>query len=149
VLKETRTFALTDHEKQAPFKQRLRFFLFQLIQTRVAGWHIFKSKIPIWVNFGGYCNGRFWYTLWPFGLLYGHLVYFVSFCYILGSFGICSRFCICCTKKNLATLIQTKNVRTKKMAECLSSRNFKWKTTSTCSCSSTCCSCFRKNKGSI
>jgi hypothetical protein len=43
--------------------------------VRVARWYIFKPKIPIWVNFGGSCNGRCWYILWPFGLSYGHLVY--------------------------------------------------------------------------
>jgi hypothetical protein len=32
-------------------------------------WYIFKPKIPIWVNFGGSCDGRCWYILWP-------LVYF-------------------------------------------------------------------------
>jgi hypothetical protein len=26
--------------------------------TMVARWNIFKPKIPIWVNFGGSCNGR-------------------------------------------------------------------------------------------
>jgi hypothetical protein len=32
------------------------------------GIYIFKPKIPIWVRFGGSCNGRFWYNLCPFGL---------------------------------------------------------------------------------
>jgi hypothetical protein len=36
----------------------------------------FQTKIPILVNFGGSCNGKCWYILWPFGLFYGHLVYF-------------------------------------------------------------------------
>jgi hypothetical protein len=30
-----------------------------------------------WVNFGGSCNGRRWYILWPLGLLDGHLVYII------------------------------------------------------------------------
>jgi hypothetical protein len=43
-----------------------------------------------------------WFILWPFGMhiflwtfgtFYGYLVYFLTFCYI------------CCTKKNLATLL--------------------------------------------
>jgi hypothetical protein len=30
----------------------------------VAIWYIFSTKyVPIWVNFGGSCNGRFWYIL--------------------------------------------------------------------------------------
>jgi hypothetical protein len=36
--------------------------------TRVARWYIFKQKIPIWVNFGGPLNGKFWYILCPFGI---------------------------------------------------------------------------------
>jgi hypothetical protein len=40
------------------------------------GIYIFKPKMPIWVNFGGSCNGRCWYILWPFGLFYGHFALF-------------------------------------------------------------------------
>jgi hypothetical protein len=43
---------------------------------RVARWHIFKPKFPIWVNFGGPWNGKGWYVIRPFGIYYGHLVYF-------------------------------------------------------------------------
>jgi hypothetical protein len=39
----------------------------------------FKPKFPVWVNFGGCCNGRCWYIftairyiLWPFGMFVGH-----------------------------------------------------------------------------
>jgi hypothetical protein len=44
----------------------------------VARWFILKPKIPIWVNFGGFCNGRCWYILLPFGLFYGRLVNFMA-----------------------------------------------------------------------
>jgi hypothetical protein len=37
---------------------------------------VFEPKIPIWVNFGGSCDGRCWYILWPFGLFDGHLAIF-------------------------------------------------------------------------
>jgi hypothetical protein len=44
------------------------------------GTYIFKPEIPIWVNFGGSCNGRCWsilrlflYILWQFGIFYGNL----------------------------------------------------------------------------
>jgi hypothetical protein len=68
-------------------------------ETKVARWHIFKTEIPIGVNFGGSCNGRCWYILgpfWsdvymylqPFVIFCGHLLYFVAICYILWSFGI-------------------------------------------------------------
>jgi Na+/H+-dicarboxylate symporter len=40
----------------------------------------------------------------PFGLYYGHLVYFVAFWHILWLFVIFSPLLVCCTKKNLATL---------------------------------------------
>jgi hypothetical protein len=55
--------------------------------------YIFKTKIQIWVNLGGFCDGRSWYILWPFGIFYGHLVYF-------------TRFGILC-QENLATLVHT------------------------------------------
>jgi hypothetical protein len=41
----------------------------------------FKPKIPIWVNFGGSCNGRSGYVIWP-------LVYFTVIWYILWPFDI-------------------------------------------------------------
>jgi hypothetical protein len=28
--------------------------------TSVAGWYIFKPKLPIWVNFGVFCKERCW-----------------------------------------------------------------------------------------
>jgi hypothetical protein len=59
------------------------------------GTYIFKPKSPIWVNFGGSCNGSCWFILWPFGIgilpplgmdvfghfgaFGGHLVYFSHF----------------------------------------------------------------------
>jgi hypothetical protein len=70
----------------------------------VARWHIFKPKLPLWVNFkclamkyAGKVKGHFvyfppiWYILWPFGTFCGH-------------FGNFSRFGIF-TKKHLATLL--------------------------------------------
>jgi hypothetical protein len=58
------------------------------METRVARWHIFKPKFPVWVNFEGFCNGRFWSILWPFYLFYGHLVYFIVIWYIFPRFGM-------------------------------------------------------------
>jgi hypothetical protein len=53
------------------------------VLVRVARWHIFKPKIPIWVNFGGSPNRRCWYVLRPFGLYFnGSLVYLL----MLGKF---------------------------------------------------------------
>jgi hypothetical protein len=60
----------------------------------------FKTKNPIWVNFGGTCNGRCWYILRPFGLFYGHLVYFMVIWCIFPVL-------VHGTKKNLATLVST------------------------------------------
>jgi hypothetical protein len=58
------------------------------------------------VDFRGCCSesGRGWYILWPFGLFYGHLIYFVDFIVIWYIFP----FLVCCTKKNLATLIEAR-----------------------------------------
>jgi hypothetical protein len=62
----------------------------ETVEPRVARWHIFKPKISFWVNFGGPCNGRCWYILWPFGIFYvllfgifgGHMEYFMVIWYI-------------------------------------------------------------------
>jgi hypothetical protein len=40
---------------------------------RVARWFVFKPKIPVWVNFGGPLNGKCWHSLWPFGIVCGHM----------------------------------------------------------------------------
>jgi hypothetical protein len=64
---------------------------------RAARWHIFQTKIPIWVNFGGTSKDRCGYILWSLGLFlrtfgtfcghlvkfYGHLPYFTLFWYIV------------------------------------------------------------------
>jgi hypothetical protein len=55
--------------------------------TGVARCYIFKPNIPIWVNFGGSCNGSH-FLLLTFGELYGQFVYFMVVLYILLSFGI-------------------------------------------------------------
>jgi hypothetical protein len=53
---------------------------------------IFSNKKPIWVNFGGSGKGRCQYILQSFGLLCGHLVYFMGFWFICWLFGIFFRF---------------------------------------------------------
>jgi hypothetical protein len=63
--------------------------------------------IQIWVNFGGSCNKRCLYIIWPFGLFYGHVVNFIDIWYICPRFCIFSSVLLCCTKKILATLIWT------------------------------------------
>jgi hypothetical protein len=66
------------------------------LSCRVARWYIFRPKIPIWENFRESSNGRYWYSLCPFGFLlpfvifYCHLVYFEAFWCILLPFGIIS-----------------------------------------------------------
>jgi hypothetical protein len=57
--------------------------------NRVARWHVFKQKIPLWVNFGGSCNGRCCFILLPFDIYCGHLVQ-ESFSYVayFSRFGI-------------------------------------------------------------
>jgi hypothetical protein len=79
------------------------FFKKRLLGSRFARWYIFKPNL-----------GKFWRVLqcnvgihnsWAFGLFYGHLVYFVVILYIFSSFGIFYCHLVCCTKKNLATLL--------------------------------------------
>jgi hypothetical protein len=45
------------------------------------------------------------YILNPFGKIYGHMVCFMALGYNMLSFGIFSPVLVCCTKKNLATLL--------------------------------------------
>jgi hypothetical protein len=78
------------------------------LATRVARWHIFRPKIPIWVNLGWICNGRCWYVyfiaIWsilrPLEIFCGYLV-----------FGIFFNVLVRCTKRNLATLLATQRSR--------------------------------------
>jgi hypothetical protein len=63
----------------------------------------FEPKIPIWVNFGGPWNGKYWYILWPFGI-------FLPF----GNLGVCNLVhftpvLVYCITKNLATLAYRTN----------------------------------------
>jgi hypothetical protein len=46
-----------------------------------------------------------WYTLRPFGTLYGHLPYFMAIWYIFWLFGAFFPVLVRCSKKNLATLV--------------------------------------------
>jgi hypothetical protein len=67
------------------------------------GTYILKPKLPIWVSFGRSCNGTF-------GIFYSHLFYFTAKLYILWAFGTFSIFfsvLVCCSEKDLATLVQT------------------------------------------
>jgi hypothetical protein len=43
----------------------------------VASWFILRPKIPNWVYFGVPWNGKCWYILRPFGIIYDRLVQFV------------------------------------------------------------------------
>jgi hypothetical protein len=76
VLLDSKTDFLCERKRVATFRAR-NLETCQII--RVARWHIFQTKIPIWVHFGGSSKGRCWYILWSFGLFYEHLVYFVVF----------------------------------------------------------------------
>jgi hypothetical protein len=76
------------------------------VGSRVARWHIFKPKIPIWVF--RYQRDLQWLTLiyfiavWsilrPFGICCGHLVYSLVIWY---TFPVL----VYCTNKNLATVV--------------------------------------------
>jgi hypothetical protein len=62
---------------------------------RVARWFILRPKIPIWVYFGGPWNGKCWYILRSFDIIYDNLVKYMAVWY---------SFWYVWTKKNLATL---------------------------------------------
>jgi hypothetical protein len=66
-----------------------------------------KPKIPFWEKFEGPWNRKYGYMLLPFGIFYGHLVYFIAFWYSLWPFGMFFAYWYDWTKKNLATLIRT------------------------------------------
>jgi hypothetical protein len=61
----------------------------------------FKPKIPILVNFGGSCNGRFCYILRPFGKSSGHLVNFKHFGIFCGHLEYFPRFGIMYHEKSV------------------------------------------------
>jgi hypothetical protein len=44
--------------------------------------------------------------IWPFGIFYDHLVYFMTIWYILWPH-ICNEILVCCTRENLATPFET------------------------------------------
>jgi hypothetical protein len=69
----------------------------------------FETKILIWANFGGQLTGKCLYILWPFGIFYGHLGYFMTIWYILCSFGTFYPVLVSCTKKHLAALARFAN----------------------------------------
>jgi hypothetical protein len=73
-------------------------------ESRVARRYIFKPKIQLWVNFGGSYNRRCWYILCPFGRFCGHLVHYLVIWHIFPVL-------VCCDKKNLATLYESKRGR--------------------------------------
>jgi hypothetical protein len=56
------------------------------------------------VNFGGSCDGRCWYILWPFGLFDGHLSIFYSFWVYFMVIWYFFPVLVSFSEKNLATL---------------------------------------------
>jgi hypothetical protein len=59
----------------------------RLSYRRDARWFVFQPKILIWENFSGPQIAKCWYILWPFGIFYGYLGYFMTIRYILCSLG--------------------------------------------------------------
>jgi hypothetical protein len=65
----------------------------------------FHIKIPIWEYSGGPWNGKCWFIIEPFGILYGHLVHILyGNLVIVLTFGIFFPVLVYCNKKNLASL---------------------------------------------
>jgi hypothetical protein len=61
---------------------QMYIYTYYVYNTRVARWFVFKPESQIWVNFGGLLNGKCWYILWPFGIIFGRLLLFVVIWYI-------------------------------------------------------------------
>jgi hypothetical protein len=57
--------------KKVPKKLKLGSKYTEEVLYRVARWHIFKPKIPIWIYLGRSCNVSCWYIIRPFGLFKG------------------------------------------------------------------------------
>jgi hypothetical protein len=97
-------------------------FIFAVIirQSRVARWFVFKPKIQIWANFGGSCNGRWWYILWTLGPFYlqSFVIFYGYLVVIRDYFGIFFPVLVCCTKKNLATLRQRQTFLESRVEKC-------------------------------
>jgi hypothetical protein len=56
------------------------------LQSRVAWWCVFKPKIPLWRVLHWEMLVYFmtiWYIWWPLGILYGYMVYFPPFRYVV------------------------------------------------------------------
>jgi hypothetical protein len=66
----------------------------------------FHTKNLIWVFFGRPWDGKFWRIPWPFGIVIPILVYFMEIRYFHCHFGTFFPILVCCTKKNLATLLR-------------------------------------------
>jgi hypothetical protein len=79
-------------------KKRSPHLVLYQVTTSIAGWHVFKTKIPIWVNFGRSRNGRscwYFYTILFYGQMvyyvYGYWVHFVVIWYIFPRFDMLYR----------------------------------------------------------
>jgi hypothetical protein len=89
--------------------------------TQSKTWLTFQAGLPDGIfsiqksQFGKICEGL---ALDDFGLFYGHLVYFwpfmyyisVAIWYMLWLFGKSFPVLVCCTKKNLANLVSSRNL---------------------------------------
>jgi hypothetical protein len=92
------------------FTRKMNFTSYNIIRhlpSRVARWHIFKPKIQVLDKFWRVLQRKMLVYFCPIGIMCGHLVYFVAIGYILWLFGIFFPVWVCCTKKNLATLLTT------------------------------------------
>jgi hypothetical protein len=85
-------------------KQKRRFIVIAATDAAAQGCQMvsFQTKNPYLGKFLGAWIGKCGYILWPFGIFYGDLGYFMT---ILYSFGTFFPVLVTCTKKNLATLL--------------------------------------------
>jgi hypothetical protein len=99
-----RFFSATDGLRGCPFARSNHLSASGLPD----GIYIFIPKMLIFCTFYWSWDGKFWCFSWPFKLLFWYMYIccaYMAIWYFCGHFGIFSPILVCCTKKNLATLI--------------------------------------------
>jgi hypothetical protein len=77
------------------------------LRAMVARWFLFKSKIPIWVNFGGPYIGICWYISWPFAIFTAIWYMCVIWWLIVWEFGIFSVNLYVVPRKNIWDILRS------------------------------------------
>jgi hypothetical protein len=99
--------------KSSDFTEKQSHWKFYKIHIRVARWFVSNQKSKFGKKFSGLQIVKCSCIIWPFGIFYGYLGYFMTIRYILCSIGTIFAVLVSCTKKNLETLIHRQLIGTK------------------------------------